>query len=450
MMRRLFLVFLGSMGCLAIAAPAAHGQSLVDWLRGRRTTGIVNVYVPAAAPPATVPPAIVPPATAPVVTSKPVVVYSNPPIVTSTPAPTVVAPAAPVVTNPAARGYTVQYRAQTRYRSTWVRVPVTVYRPTTAVDPLTGAVRTSTNACTTYTWQVRRVPVVQYKPIRVFPGPPPANSGVPSVTVPASAIPAPGAPVSTLAPTIVAPAPTVVPTTVPPVTSSGWTPVAPATTVPATTLPSTTLPSSAAPPLPALPPPPIPSTTVPSTASPSTATPSATTPGRPFAPQGDSADIKPRIDPSELQKLETQKPEASRSDQKQQRSKPATEDRSKSDDGHGDSNDGEMKLDRPSNGRAENAPTGYRGQRRPVPIPRIKPAPNESPSPAAPAKKPATQRRRPKTPAEVDEPPSLLDPNDRLAQRFERTRRRAPVLPSSPIDLTGWTHVEASSRRPAK
>ena len=49
------------------------------------------------------------------------------------------------------------------YRTNWVRVPVTYYRPVTSYNasgyPFTGAV-----PCNTYSWQAQRVPTVTYRP----------------------------------------------------------------------------------------------------------------------------------------------------------------------------------------------------------------------------------------------------------------------------------------------
>jgi hypothetical protein len=45
------------------------------------------------------------------------------------------------------------------FRTAWVQVPVTVYRPVRVVDPVTGAAVTQQQACTTQRWQIRRVPV---------------------------------------------------------------------------------------------------------------------------------------------------------------------------------------------------------------------------------------------------------------------------------------------------
>jgi hypothetical protein len=53
---------------------------------------------------------------------------------------------------------------QVRYRTHWVQVPVTVYRPVTGTDPMTGCPTTCLQPCTTSRWQLRRVPVVTYRP----------------------------------------------------------------------------------------------------------------------------------------------------------------------------------------------------------------------------------------------------------------------------------------------
>ena len=60
---------------------------------------------------------------------------------------------------------TVNYVPQTAYRSSWARVPVTYYRPVATVNPTTGCPTNATQACTTYQWQVRRVPVTVMRPV---------------------------------------------------------------------------------------------------------------------------------------------------------------------------------------------------------------------------------------------------------------------------------------------
>lgn len=51
-----------------------------------------------------------------------------------------------------------------RYRTAWTRVPVTSYRPVASIDPNTGASVTVLQPCTTYTWQLARVPVSTLRP----------------------------------------------------------------------------------------------------------------------------------------------------------------------------------------------------------------------------------------------------------------------------------------------
>jgi hypothetical protein len=45
-----------------------------------------------------------------------------------------------------------------RYQTSWIRVPTTNYRPVNILDPLTGCATSTVQPCTTYSWQVRRVP----------------------------------------------------------------------------------------------------------------------------------------------------------------------------------------------------------------------------------------------------------------------------------------------------
>jgi len=80
--------------------------------------------------------------------------------------PTAASPTAcPPYGAPAAQPIVANYAPQVRYRTTWVPVPVTRYRPVMATDPTTGCPTTSLQPCNAYTWQLRRVPVVQYRPI---------------------------------------------------------------------------------------------------------------------------------------------------------------------------------------------------------------------------------------------------------------------------------------------
>lgn len=78
------------------------------------------------------------------------------------------------------------YEPQIRYRTRFVRVPVTSYRPVVTTDPATGCPTTCMQPCVRYAWRLRRVPVVRYRPIFSWSrwGQPAA---VPSVVAPASA-----------------------------------------------------------------------------------------------------------------------------------------------------------------------------------------------------------------------------------------------------------------------
>ncbi|MCH7728570.1 MAG: hypothetical protein IH991_19120 [Planctomycetes bacterium] len=77
-------------------------------------------------------------------------------------------PAARTHVPPLARGFSgassrVGYLPQTSYRSQWVRVPVTSYRPTIMADPTTGMQVSAMLPCTSYQWQLRRMPVTIYR-----------------------------------------------------------------------------------------------------------------------------------------------------------------------------------------------------------------------------------------------------------------------------------------------
>ena len=56
------------------------------------------------------------------------------------------------------------YAPYTNYRSSWMRVPVTLYRPVTVVDPTSGQPVTVMQPCTTSSWQVQRAPALVQRP----------------------------------------------------------------------------------------------------------------------------------------------------------------------------------------------------------------------------------------------------------------------------------------------
>jgi len=57
------------------------------------------------------------------------------------------------------------YCPQTTYRTVYRRVPVTVYRPVTTVDPCTGCPTTTMHPCTTTQQVAQRVPVTTYRQV---------------------------------------------------------------------------------------------------------------------------------------------------------------------------------------------------------------------------------------------------------------------------------------------
>lgn len=124
------------------AAPALAGP-IEDWLFPRSTSCAPVSPVPAA------------PACGPVTVNSPVVGPCGP-CPTPVGAAVVSAPAAPVV--PAAAPSAGGIFGGGAFRTAWVQVPVTVYRPVATIDPATGATVSTTQACTTYRWQLRRVP----------------------------------------------------------------------------------------------------------------------------------------------------------------------------------------------------------------------------------------------------------------------------------------------------
>jgi hypothetical protein len=73
----------------------------------------------------------------------------------------VAAPAAPTYVGPIRR-FWAALRGFPNYQTQWVAVPVTTYRPVPTVDPTTGLAVTSLAPCSTYRWQLQRVPAPSY------------------------------------------------------------------------------------------------------------------------------------------------------------------------------------------------------------------------------------------------------------------------------------------------
>ncbi|MBB73932.1 MAG: hypothetical protein CMJ75_05395 [Planctomycetaceae bacterium] len=116
----------------------------------------------------------------------------------------------------------VGYVPRTRYQTQWIPAPVTYYRPVTAMDPATSAMKTTLQPCTGYQWQQRRVPVTSYRPIYSTVSVPNRAPTVPVAAQPGT--PLLGAvPALTMAPGMQQPTPTL---------------TAPAVTAPAVTVPS--------------------------------------------------------------------------------------------------------------------------------------------------------------------------------------------------------------------
>ncbi|MCY2986702.1 MAG: hypothetical protein NTY19_02425, partial [Planctomycetota bacterium] len=79
-----------------------------------------------------------------------------------------VAPAGPLASlfaHTAPQQVVVSYLPDVSYRTSFVRVPTTNYRPINTVDPVTGYTSTAMLPCTTYSWQLQRVPYTTYRPV---------------------------------------------------------------------------------------------------------------------------------------------------------------------------------------------------------------------------------------------------------------------------------------------
>jgi len=59
---------------------------------------------------------------------------------------------------------TVAYQPRVSYRYSWLKVPVTTYRPVSTVDPTTGCACSQMQPCTTTKWQLGRIPVTTNYP----------------------------------------------------------------------------------------------------------------------------------------------------------------------------------------------------------------------------------------------------------------------------------------------
>lgn len=166
----------------------------------------------------------------------------------------------------------ITYQPQTQYRTSWERVPVTVYRPIVTTDATTGQAVTSLSPCVSYTWQARRVPVATYyRPVSAPQWTAPLTLTVPTTT----AVTAPNVTLPTAAP---ATAPYYGPAQAAP----GYG-LVPSNMVPGTAVPGATFPGAP-----------------PSAAAPSTVVPGAGVPGATLVPAGQPADQAPALAPGSV------------------------------------------------------------------------------------------------------------------------------------------------------
>lgn len=400
-------------GCLVLllaglAAEPAHGYTLFDWIR----TWPANV--PGAAPaPGAVPTYAAPSCGAPPPVYTPPSAYGGSPPSCGTSTPATVAPGCGTAPPAAPAGAGVSYvqpvapvvtpAPQVRYRTTWVRVPTTSYRPVVSYDPATGWPATTMQPCTTYTWQLRREPAVGrgiWAPFTnlfasLFAPPAGPLGSYPSapVTGPAVGPVWPGAapPAATGTPAY-PPSPNIVPGATP---VPGW--PAPPTVAPQSpyTPPATTSPGwvpAAAPSQPA-----APATSVPPTG---TGVPATSTP----------ADQPPRLSPNEAQGLQNLQPV------------PQTR-------GYVPADGGTSLL----------APPAL------LDPPKTPPAPQTAPIPVTPVPDPDAGRRQ------IPAAPSLYDPNGLTAQVLPFSIRwpTAPILwPQKPPAVSGDPAVSISELSP--
>jgi hypothetical protein len=143
-MTRLAIRFLALPAMLAIgAANASFAGPIEDWLFPRAATTC-----------------------APLATDPCGTVVTNLPVAGAVASPY----AAPFAASPAAT-------APGPFRTAWVQIPLTVYKPVATIDPATGATVSTMQACTTHRWQLRRVPVGLTRP--AWNASQPSSAGIP-------------------------------------------------------------------------------------------------------------------------------------------------------------------------------------------------------------------------------------------------------------------------------
>jgi hypothetical protein len=142
-------------GSLSVTASTCQAASIWDWLWGRSPYyyGNRSVAVAPSAVPTTGYSQALPVSAASSVTDACMPIAAAP-----TCAPVATTPFVPLSVAPAATAY------RPTYRSLWVRVPVTAYRPTAVFNPVSGGTISHLQPCNAYTWQLQRVPTTTYRP----------------------------------------------------------------------------------------------------------------------------------------------------------------------------------------------------------------------------------------------------------------------------------------------
>lgn len=136
-------MFIGQMA----VAPTAEAGPLLDWLRGKRCSSLQTRSQSACQAPQVAP-------------SRQVAQFQG------TANPHNLQPGQCARTcNKVCSRTVVNYVPTTAYRTNWKQVPVTQYRAQTSSDPCTGCSVTCMRPCTSYTWQMQRVPYTTYRPV---------------------------------------------------------------------------------------------------------------------------------------------------------------------------------------------------------------------------------------------------------------------------------------------
>jgi hypothetical protein len=152
---------------VAVMAETSHAATFWDWLWGRSPYYQSRHFAGSGATPgypAQLPVASPAPFEAPVPTA-----YSN-----LAPAPTTQYLGQPPMTtaDPSCQPVYLQaqpcvaaYAPRPAYRHSWLRVPVTRYRPVAYTNPWTGAATSQYQPCNTQTWQLQRVPATGFQSV---------------------------------------------------------------------------------------------------------------------------------------------------------------------------------------------------------------------------------------------------------------------------------------------